>query len=173
MRRWLVLMLGLMLVTVHGVQAQGAGLAELRVRLVDAQGAAVAGVTVTLQLYTFERGVARVWQEAACVSDAGGECRFAIPVPPPDGGLLRGVVTVEGYGKRDVLWPGGELSLTLRLDRLEEGREAGPYEGQARDGGVRVWSWWRWAPGIVLVALWLGLTVWLYWRVRQGQEGRV
>lgn len=175
MARGIILLLASLLFWLPRQGAQGGTV--LRLRLRDAQEQAVAGAQARLRLYVFEsRGggvTARVWFERSCVTDADGECVIEINERPPDGGMLRGVVEVEGYGRRDVLWPGGELRLTLRLDRLEEGREAGPYEGQEQDGGVAVEERRaRWTLAAALGTTLLAMTFFLYGQARREREGR-
>ncbi len=93
---------------------------QLRVELYSAEGEALSGQRIELELYVFESvgGETR-----ARVTDEAGRCTFAVQNPPPGGGMLYGTLLV-GEQRRDVLWPGGDLYVPLRLDKIQDGREA-------------------------------------------------
>lgn len=100
---------------------------QLRVELYSAEGEALSGQRIELELYVFEsvggETRARVWYHERCTTDESGRCTFAVQKPPPGGGMLYGTLLV-GEQRRDVLWPGGDLYVPLRLDKIQDGREA-------------------------------------------------
>ena len=52
--------------------------------------------------------VATVAFAGSCTTDASGDCVIEVG---ETNGVLRGRLDVEGYGSRDVIWPGGTLEL--------------------------------------------------------------
>jgi len=112
---------------------------SLHVHVVDENYLPQAGVSVHLELYEFvsdEEGmVATVVFSEDCITDTSGDCVIEVG---ETSGVLRGRLDVEGYGSRDVLWPGGVLELPVRLDRVNPGTEAQPYDFLEEDGGVPV-----------------------------------
>lgn len=159
----------LLLLTLWLGQASGGNppAATLTVQLITPENQPAANVDAHLALYVFEqrgetRMVAKVWYEADCTSDAEGLCVFPIAERPPDGGIYRGAVQI-GDQARDVLWPGGDLFLPLRLDKMDAGREGAPFEFDPK-GGVPIERVSRWVPALAGGALILGLAIWLAYR---------
>ena len=59
------------------------------------------------------------WQEeeiGTCTTDEEGRCEIAAKVEVWQDGLVRGYLNVGGYGKRSVIWPGGELQMTIHSE---------------------------------------------------------
>jgi len=107
----------------------------LTVHLADNHGDPLPGVSIALELYHFRGDRIEVSDPLMCTTDAAGECRFVLSHPPrDDAGFIRGTLTVSGYGRRSVLWPGGSFDVYLWLDPqekyLEIPAESAPYEGQ-------------------------------------------
>jgi hypothetical protein len=102
----------------------------LRVQILDENNMPMEGVRIRLQLYEFkQRGdstIVRRWYRDALKSNADGVVVFHISNPPGDG-ILRGTLHIEDK-TRPVIWPGGDLFVPLRIDRLDDGREAMPFE---------------------------------------------
>lgn len=118
--------------------AQHATGTMLSLRVLDADQEPISGVEISLALYIYEGQEAILWFEENCQTDADGHCLFQIESTPPDGGFLRGTLQVGDFGLRDVIWPGGELKLTVPTDQIGFGQEAVPYEFQPEDGGVEI-----------------------------------
>ena len=74
---------------------------------------------------------------------------------------------MEGYGSRDVIWPGGTLELSVRLDKVNPGTEAQPYDFQEEDGGVRLRASFPWLSVSCVALLVGGLVVVIYLRARK------
>ena len=110
----------------------------LSLRVLDANQEPISSMEIKLELYTYDGQEAKVWLEDSCLTDLDGRCEFPIESAPPDGGFLRGALSIGDVGVRDVIWPGGELKLTIPIDQIRFGREAAPYEFQKEDGGVQV-----------------------------------
>ena len=60
------------------------------------------------------------WQEeqiGTCTTDEEGRCEIAAKVEIWPDGLVRGYLNVGEYGKRPVIWPGGELQMTIHSEQ--------------------------------------------------------
>ena len=60
------------------------------------------------------------WQEqeiGTCITDEEGRCEIAAKAKIWPDGLVRGYLVVGEYGKRPVIWPGGELQMTIHLEQ--------------------------------------------------------
>lgn len=144
---------------------------RLEVVIVDEMGQRVEGVPVSLVLYRFDQqGKAYPHPVGECVTDITGRCRFDIPLSAPRdaSGFLRGVVRTP-FGNRSVLWPGGELEISLLVVQGEVRVESdadfdivptpppdliSPPPGRAGTPKPGLWS--------LLVLLFFGLLFWLF-----------
>ena len=79
--------------------------------------------------------------------------------------MLYGAVQLGGTS-RDVIWPGGDLYLPLRLDTITDGREAEPFEFDTR---VPVWVV-RGDGRITVVILAALLSIGVYGLYRKAKE---
>jgi hypothetical protein len=118
--------------------AQQATGTMLSLHVLDANQEPISGMEIKLELYTYAGQEANIWFEENCQTDINGACKFEIESAPSDGGFLRGTLQVGDFGLRDVIWPGGELKLTIPTDQIGIGQEAAPYEFQQKDGGVEI-----------------------------------
>jgi hypothetical protein len=143
---------------------------SLHVTVVDQSGSPMPGVPVTLDLY-FYSYVAPDQMEVrgafsdGCTTDDHGRCVIVIGETDT---ILRGYLDLGEYGGRDVFWPGGELSLTIRIEdeKIKIGREAAPYELQEKDDSLIVrripWVW------IIAILFTSGMILtWLYLQSRR------
>ena len=90
---------------------------------------------VELVLYRFKAGQqieAISW--GSCTTNAAGSCEIRVKNGPRDAsGFFRGYLSVDGYGDRSVIWPGGVLEVPIWLDEsgaLDIPGESAPYDGQ-------------------------------------------
>jgi len=127
-----------------------------------------ADLTVHLELYDFASDgddvVATVTITGECTTDANGACEIEIG---ETNGRLRGRLVVGGHGSRDVIWPGGVLELSVRLDQVNSGTEAQPYDYQEKDGGVILHSTFPWMSVVIVGFLVGGLVIAIYLRARK------
>jgi len=141
---------------------------SLQVHVFDADYQPQPGVNVHLDLYEFasdEDGTtATVVFSKECNTDTTGICTIEVGETT---GMLRGRLDVQGYGGRDVIWPGGPLELAIRLDKVNPGTEAQPYDFQEKDGGVSLYRGIAWFPVTIVVLLIGGLVIAIYFRARQ------
>ena len=141
---------------------------SLQVHVVDENYQPQANVAVYLELYDFvpegNDVVATVTFTGQCTTDISGDCVIEVG---ETNGVLRGRLDVEGYGSRDVIWPGGTLELSVRLDKVNPGTEEGPYDFQEEDGGVRLRESFPWLSMTCVVLLVGGLVVVIYLRARK------
>lgn len=142
---------------------------QLRIEVYTPEGEPVHGQRVELELYRFEmvggETLARVWYQETCTTDEAGRCVFAVLTPPPGGGMLYGTVII-GDQRRDVIWPGGDLYLPLRLDKIEDGREAKAFPFDTRTV-VRVVRGNSWVLSILLGVLLMGGVYGLYRKAKK------
>lgn len=137
-------------------------LSILHVQLIGAQ---IEGVPVRLELYHYvlheEYVEVQVWYSEDCVTDATGRCTFEIGETETG---LRGRLWV-GEAWRDVIWPGGELTLSLDVTAVAAG-ESAPYDFQEEpDVPVVVHRAGRaWAPVaiVLLILVWCFVVIWIY-----------
>ncbi len=134
----------------------------LHLSVIDATGQPMSDVPVTLELYTYVDQNANVWFEEDCMTDLDGRCEFQIENAPPDGGLIRGTLQIGDFGFRDVIWPGGELNLTVPTNMIGFGQEAEPYEFQKKDGGVEVFRKGPPVYTLIILLILSGLSVFMY-----------
>jgi hypothetical protein len=142
----------------------------LSLRVLDADQEPISGMRIKLELYTYEGQEAHIWFEENCQTDVNGHCLFQIESAAPDGDFLRGTLQVGNFGLRDVIWPGGELKLTIPTDQIGFGQEAAPYEFQEKDGGVETIQSNRLPLYSLLVALLLGGLVFAMYRQAQKEH---
>ena len=136
----------------------------VHIRVVNNASQPVSGVRVALVLYDFRGTTAYEVHVGSCVTDAAGACRIVLPrrAPKDPGGMYRGALVVGDYGRRSVLWPGGELQIVVNVDRMDEGRESAPLSGdegwglQIRPGWQRYLGWlgFALALGLLIITLW-------------------
>lgn len=109
----------------------------LDITVVDTDRAPVEGLHLTLTTYTYDKGEAVIRETITCETDSQGACTLLL-VRPEQGGMQRGSLRIGEHGTRDLIWPGGMLSLVIPLEQVGFGREAAPYDFQREDGGVPV-----------------------------------
>lgn len=108
--------------------------ATVRLRLITMTQEPVTGTLTRLDLYTFENGqtegemVVRTWYSEQCTTNQKGFCEFSIPDAPTR--MLQGTIFVDGYGYKDLLWPGGTFDVVLPVEQIGVGGEPGPYSFQ-------------------------------------------
>jgi len=141
---------------------------SLQVHVFDADYQPQPGIDVRLELYEFASNgdgtMASVVFSEECHTDTSGECVFEVGDTK---GMLHGRLDIQGYGGRDVIWPGGPLELSIRLDKANPGTEAGPYDFQEKDGGVSLYRGIPWFPVTIVALLVGGLVIAIYLRARQ------
>ena len=128
----------------------------------------VAGVHVVLETFTYQDGEAFQIEKQTCTTDKSGSCTLLL-LQPNTNGLQRGTLQIGEHGSRDVVWPGGMLSLSLPLDQLGFGREAAPYEHLPEDGGVLVHRG-RFPLYALLMVLFWGVLLVVAYRYAKRQE---
>jgi hypothetical protein len=152
---------------------EGKGGDSIAVTLTDDLGAPLAGIKVSLYLYQFGQTPIRAIPSGRCRSGADGHCQIVVKKDVRDqSGFYRGYLAVGSYGKRPVLWPGGELSMNVWLnedDVVDVAGESGPYDWQ-EGGETPVVAAGKRFPAakvaivLVVLAIWLLL---LWWKGRR------
>jgi len=141
---------------------------SLQVHVMDTNDQPQADVTVRLELYDFAseeyETTATVAFTGHCTTNASGDCEIEIG---ETNGVLRGRLDVEGYGSRDVIWPGGRLQIPVRLEQVNPGTEAQPYDFQEENGGVLLRTSFPWVSVICVAVLVGGLALAIYFRARK------
>ena len=85
--------------------------------------------------------------------------------------MQRGTLQIGEYGTRDLIWPGGILTLQVPIDRVSFGREAAPYEYLPEDGGLMVHEDSFPLYALVMAVILAALLWWLFRRAQQNQQG--
>ena len=132
------------------------------VRVLDAEQEPRSGVRLTLKTYAYQHGEAFLIETQTCKTDTAGTCSLLLENPNTTG-MQRGTLQIGDFGTRDLIWPGGMLTLNIPLAQLGFGRESAPYEFQAEDGGLVVHEK-RFPTYALLMLLILGV---LFWQVYQ------
>jgi hypothetical protein len=142
---------------------------RIAVTLSDRQGSPLANVKVTLFLYRFEESRIRAIPAGSFRTGEDGRCQIVVKKDVRDrSGFYRGYLAVGSYGKRPVLWPGGELSMNIWLnedDVVDVAGESGPYDWQEGDETPAVAVGKRFPAAkiaivLVVLAIWLLLFWW-------------
>jgi hypothetical protein len=163
----LVIILALLALAPRPVLAQSEDVILLQVA--GSQDEPLAGVRVELFLYRFEESRIRAIPSGSCRTGEGGRCQIVVKKDVRDqSGFYRGYLAVGSYGKRPVLWPGGELSMNVWLnedDVVDVVGESGPYDWQEGDENPAVAVGKRFpvakiAIVLVVLAIWLLLFWW-------------
>jgi hypothetical protein len=167
----LVIVLALLVLAPRPVLAQREDVILLQVA--GSQGDPLAGVRVELFLYRFEESRIRAIPAGSCRTGEGGRCQIVVKKDVRDqSGFYRGYLAVGSYGKRPVLWPGGELSMNVWLnedDVVDVAGESGPYDWQEGAETPAVAAGKRFPAAkvaivLVVLAIWLLL---LWWKGRR------
>jgi hypothetical protein len=140
----------------------------LDIRVVDAVQEPVEGLHLTLTTYTYKDGQAYLRETQECDTDAQGNCTLLLEKPNQEG-MQRATLQIGDHGSRDLIWPGGMMTLSIPLEQVNFGREAVPYEFQAEDGGVAVVEK-KFPIFALLMLLFLGIIFWQVYRYAQSQE---
>jgi|GEM_PF-1962643 hypothetical protein len=86
----------------------------------------IAGLPIELVVFHPEQGGWREEPLSRCETSFDGTCILHGETSPWEDGLVRGYLVVGEYGRRSILWPGGELSLQIQIESLAV--EEGPYD---------------------------------------------
>jgi len=144
-------------------------LSVLHVQLVGGQ---VEGIPIRLELYRYvthpDYVEVQIWYSQTCLTDAEGRCTFEIG--ETEGGL-RGRLTIGEYGQRDVIWPGGDLSLMLNTAEVSES-ESKPYDFQEPAERLVVRRAGRGWLTVLLVILILAVSFLMLFLYRSEEERR-
>jgi hypothetical protein len=145
---------------------------RIAVTLSDRQGSPLAGVKVSLYLYQFGQTPIRAIPAGSCRTGEGGRCQIVVKGDVRDqSGFYRGYLAVGSYGKRPVLWPGGELSMNVWLnedDMVDVAGESGPYDWQEGGETPAVAAGKRFPAAKIAIVL-VVLVIWLlllWWKGR-------
>jgi hypothetical protein len=141
-------------------------------QVAGSQGEPLAGVRVELFLYRFEESRIRAIPAGSCRTGEGGRCQIVVKKDVRDqSSFYRGYLAVGSYGKRPVLWPGGELSMNVWLNEnggVDVAGESGPYDWQEGDETPAVAVGKRFPVAKIAIVL-VVLVIWLlllWWKGR-------
>jgi len=95
---------------------------SVTVSLADERGKPLEGIKISLFLYDFQGASLSAQYMGSCQTNNYGICTILVPAyaPRDSSGFYRGYLTVGHYGRRSVLWPGGDFAVSVWLDASGE-----------------------------------------------------
>lgn len=147
-----------------------ANLTGIQISILPSKDISPVGIQITLKTYEYSEGEAFLIERVNCKTDSAGICTLLLEKPNTTG-MQRGMLQIGDYGTRDVLWPGGMLTLQIPLDQVNFGREAAPYEYLPEDGGLIVHQGRFPLYALAMIVILAVLVWWLYRHAQQNHEG--
>lgn len=145
------------------------------VMLINQSGNPIQDVTITLLIYKFDENgtTVEIFPSGSCTTGPDGRCEIIVSADAPKdpSGFLKGALDLGERGKRSVIWPGGLLEVSIKLNqsgKIQTDIEAGPFDhDQPAELTITQPRPQIYGVGILLAAIFLGLAFALYWRARK------